>query len=273
MRAGRLSGSRGIRCRLVSWGLVRHPGRPAGGVAVWTSWISETRSSPPSVRFGSSRARSATTSVPSRLGGMARRSWPTRLTSAPVRRLRLPRASTALTAVTLILGVGPAGAPARAGTPAPPPRWVAFTAALDDYARGDSVVGASVLVLRDGRVLAHHEYGVGDRDSRRPPDAGAVYHWASITKTLPTSSSPFSTRQPGSWVSAPMLVSSPMRTRSKLEQSAVSRAQPRPTVAPKGQRPAVLGALECDSLLCFPLTIRCPSPAVMGRGLALSSFS
>jgi len=115
---------------------------------------------------------------------MARRSWPTRLTSAPVRRLRLPRASTALTAATLLLGVGPAGAQARAGTPAPPPRWAAFTAALDDYARADSVVGASVLVLRDGRVLAHHEYGVGDRDSRRPPDAGAVYHWASITKTL-----------------------------------------------------------------------------------------
>ena len=69
------------------------------------------------------------------------------------------------------------------------------------------------------------------------------------------------------------------RTRSTLKavfwgkRVSVDLDVSRPTVAPKGQRPALLGALECDSLLCFPLTIRCPSPAEMGRGLALSSFS
>ena len=47
----------------------------------------------------------------------------------------------------------------------------------------------------------------------------------------------------------------------------------RPTVAPRGQRPALLGILECDALLCVTVTIRCPSPAAMGRGLTLSSFS
>ena len=54
---------------------------------------------------------------------------------------------------------------------------------------------------------------------------------------------------------------------------AVDLAGARPTVAPTGQRPALLGALEGDALLCVTVTIRCPSPAAMGRGLALSSFS
>jgi CubicO group peptidase (beta-lactamase class C family) len=45
-------------------------------------------------------------------------------------------------------------------------------------------VGASVLVMRQGRVLARHRYGLGDRERRRPPDERAVYHWASLTKTL-----------------------------------------------------------------------------------------
>jgi CubicO group peptidase (beta-lactamase class C family) len=65
-----------------------------------------------------------------------------------------------------------------------PERWPAFTAALDAYARLDGVVGASAVVLRHGRMLAHHEYGLGDRERRRPPDERAVYHWASLTKTL-----------------------------------------------------------------------------------------
>ena len=65
-----------------------------------------------------------------------------------------------------------------------PARWTAFTGALDAYARSDSVVGASVVVLRAGRVLGRHTFGLGDRERRVPPDSDAVYHWASITKTL-----------------------------------------------------------------------------------------
>jgi hypothetical protein len=37
------------------------------------------------------------------------------------------------------------------------PGWQPFTRAFDAYAAGDSVVGASVLVMRAGRVLAHHQ--------------------------------------------------------------------------------------------------------------------
>jgi CubicO group peptidase (beta-lactamase class C family) len=75
-------------------------------------------------------------------------------------------------------------AQARGASPSVPDRWPAFTAALDAYARSDGVVGASAVVLRHGRILAHHEYGLGDRERRRRPDERAVYHWASLTKTL-----------------------------------------------------------------------------------------
>jgi len=69
------------------------------------------------------------------------------------------------------------------------------------------------------------------------------------------------------------------RTRSTLttvvwgKRVSVDLDDSRPPVAPTGQRPALLGALEGDALLCVTLTIRCPSSPEMGRGLALSSFS
>ena len=83
-----------------------------------------------------------------------------------------------------LLAAGPVGAQVRVRLPSVPGRWPAFTGALDAYARSDRVVGASAVVLRHGVVLAHHEYGFGDREHPRSPDPRAVYHWASITKTL-----------------------------------------------------------------------------------------
>lgn len=67
---------------------------------------------------------------------------------------------------------------------APPAGWDAFTRAFDAYTRGDSIVGASTVILKDGRVLAHHEYGFGDRALGQHTDSNTIYHWASITKTL-----------------------------------------------------------------------------------------
>ena len=65
-----------------------------------------------------------------------------------------------------------------------PAGWPAFTRAFDAYAAGDSVVGASVLVVTNGRVAAHHEYGAADRALGQRVDTATIYHWASITKTL-----------------------------------------------------------------------------------------
>jgi len=62
--------------------------------------------------------------------------------------------------------------------------WGAFTRDFDAYVAADSVVGASVAVARDGRVLARHDVGWGDRDRAERVDTATIYHWASITKTL-----------------------------------------------------------------------------------------
>jgi CubicO group peptidase (beta-lactamase class C family) len=66
----------------------------------------------------------------------------------------------------------------------PPARWADFISAFDGYARTDGVVGGSVVVLRGGRVLARHACGRGNLATAGAPAEDAVYHWASITKTL-----------------------------------------------------------------------------------------
>ena len=77
----------------------------------------------------------------------------------------------------------PASAQRRA-TPRPPAGWDSFVRGFDAYASGDSVVGASVLVVANGQVAAHHEYGFADRALGQRTDTATIYHWASITKTL-----------------------------------------------------------------------------------------
>jgi CubicO group peptidase (beta-lactamase class C family) len=62
--------------------------------------------------------------------------------------------------------------------------WNPFTSAFDRCAQTDSVVGASVLLLREGRVAARHDYGWADRALSQRTDTNTIYHWASITKTL-----------------------------------------------------------------------------------------
>ena len=65
-----------------------------------------------------------------------------------------------------------------------PAGWEVFTAKFDENVRRDSVVGASVLVLGDGRIAARHDVGFGDRALNQRVDDRTLYHWASITKTL-----------------------------------------------------------------------------------------
>jgi CubicO group peptidase (beta-lactamase class C family) len=65
-----------------------------------------------------------------------------------------------------------------------PPGWPAYTRTLDDFAKGDSVVGSGAVYLRDGRIVAHHEYGWADKAAKQRTEERTIYHWASITKTL-----------------------------------------------------------------------------------------
>ncbi|HXZ77204.1 MAG TPA: serine hydrolase domain-containing protein [Streptosporangiaceae bacterium] len=76
---------------------------------------------------------------------------------------------------------------AQRGRPEPtrlPAGWQAFTQTFDRYVSQDSIVGASVLLLQDGRVAVRHDVGLGDRALGQRTDTNTIYHWASITKTL-----------------------------------------------------------------------------------------
>jgi CubicO group peptidase (beta-lactamase class C family) len=95
--------------------------------------------------------------------------------------LRVGRAAGVLAGAIALSGAR--GAAAQSGSAAPA-RWAAFTSAFDGYAQADHVVGGRVVVLRAGRVLARHAYGRGDLAAAGAPAEDAVYHWASMTKTL-----------------------------------------------------------------------------------------
>jgi CubicO group peptidase (beta-lactamase class C family) len=62
--------------------------------------------------------------------------------------------------------------------------WDAVTRRVDAYVDTDQVVGASIALVRHGRVVAHHERGWQDREAREPVTERTIYHWGSITKTL-----------------------------------------------------------------------------------------
>lgn len=99
-------------------------------------------------------------------------------------RLRGLRTAVALAGATTLYPVGFVVAQGRPAPAAPPARWAAFAAAFDRFAQGDGVVGGTAVVLRDGRVVGQHIFGRGDLRVARAPAPDAVYHWASITKTL-----------------------------------------------------------------------------------------
>lgn len=67
---------------------------------------------------------------------------------------------------------------------APDAPWSQFTQMFDDTVDGDHIVGAGVILVRDGRIVAHHEHGFADRDRGIPITARSIYHYGSITKTL-----------------------------------------------------------------------------------------
>lgn len=71
--------------------------------------------------------------------------------------------------------------PASSQTPA---GWQDFTTLFRAFVRSDSIVGASALVMRDGRVLDRVDIGHADRSRGVAIDSATIYHWGSITKGL-----------------------------------------------------------------------------------------
>jgi CubicO group peptidase (beta-lactamase class C family) len=98
-------------------------------------------------------------------------------------RTAIGTARTSLTAVALACATV-ASAAAQNSSSAAPPGWSSFTRLFDAYADSDKIVGASALVMRDGRVLARHHYGFADKTQGKRVDDRSIFHWGSITKTL-----------------------------------------------------------------------------------------
>ena len=65
-----------------------------------------------------------------------------------------------------------------------PQGWADFTKTFQAYVDSDQVVGASVVLMKNGRVVSRYESGYADRDKRVSVDSQTIFHWGSITKSL-----------------------------------------------------------------------------------------
>ncbi|MGA2384835.1 MAG: serine hydrolase domain-containing protein [Gemmatimonadales bacterium] len=78
----------------------------------------------------------------------------------------------------------PAALQAQQGRAGAVPGWAEFTRAFDAYADSGKVVGGSAVLVRDGRIVARHDYGLADRSRAQPVNDRTIFHYGSITKTL-----------------------------------------------------------------------------------------
>jgi len=62
--------------------------------------------------------------------------------------------------------------------------WNDVVREFDAYVQADKVVGGSILYMRDGKIIARHNAGYADRETKRLVDDNTIYHWGSITKML-----------------------------------------------------------------------------------------
>ncbi|MEP7246253.1 MAG: serine hydrolase domain-containing protein [Gammaproteobacteria bacterium] len=65
-----------------------------------------------------------------------------------------------------------------------PATWASFIGHFDSTADSTLVVGGSAILVRDGRVVARHDYGFADRTLGQRVTDRTLFHYASITKTL-----------------------------------------------------------------------------------------
>ena len=80
----------------------------------------------------------------------------------------------------MALSAGPAAASERDFASA----LAEFRALHREEVRRAGIVGSSFYVVRDGATVVADHLGEQDAEARVPVDAGTIYHWASITKTM-----------------------------------------------------------------------------------------
>ena len=92
----------------------------------------------------------------------------------------------AIMAVTAVGTVSPSGASAesKAESKNQSAQWSAFTQKFDALTDQEKIVGAGIVLIRDGHIVAHHEHGLADRAQGVPVTPQTIYHYGSITKTL-----------------------------------------------------------------------------------------
>src|ERR1700733_12552457 len=108
----------------------------------------------------------------------------------------MPRAATAraaafvpwlaLLAATAIAAASPSDvrADSKGDSKKQSAQWSAFTQKFDSLADQEKIVGASIVLIRDGRIVSHHEHGLADRAQGVRITPQTIYHYGSITKTL-----------------------------------------------------------------------------------------
>jgi CubicO group peptidase (beta-lactamase class C family) len=65
-----------------------------------------------------------------------------------------------------------------------PAGWNELTASFDSTMAQDHMVGGSIALVRDGKIVAHREFGLADRAAGTRVTVDTIFHWASNTKTL-----------------------------------------------------------------------------------------
>jgi CubicO group peptidase (beta-lactamase class C family) len=65
-----------------------------------------------------------------------------------------------------------------------PVAWPDAVRAFDELMRSDSVVGGSLVYLRNGRIVLRHDAGFADRAAGIRVTPRSIFHYGSITKTL-----------------------------------------------------------------------------------------
>ena len=66
----------------------------------------------------------------------------------------------------------------------PPPGWPAVVDGYRAALHRSGIAGSSLMVVRDGRIVARQNEGSQDTARREPVGDATIYHWASITKTF-----------------------------------------------------------------------------------------
>ena len=98
-----------------------------------------------------------------------------------------------------------------------------FPAAFSEFVHSDGTVGASYIIVDQGRTTNAGTWGIADVSLKQPVDRNTVFHWASITKTL-TAVAIMQLRDRGKIsLDDPIVKYVPELTRVHSENNAISR--------------------------------------------------